>query len=159
MERHEKAAESLMGLLPLMHEKFLNPMERIATDRMSKLQFFALMMLFRKGPQTMTELSSAMQISKQQMTPLVDRLLELEVVRRLADEQDRRIVRIDITEAGRELMSEMKRQNLKALAKKLSVLPECDLIELDTMMLRVRELLEKADTIVGEKEMQKGCCR
>lgn len=151
MERNKKAAESLLRFLPFMHEKFLNPMERLAVHRMSKLQFFALMMLFRKGPQTMTELASSMQIAKQQMTPLVDRLLEQKLGERLPDAQDRRVVRIEITEAGKETVAEVMKQNLEALAAKLSVLPEDELIELEAMMLRVRELLEKADGVLPKK--------
>ncbi len=156
MERDEKAAESLLKFLPFMHEKFLNPMERLVFHRMSKQQFFALMMLFRKGPQTMSELSAAMHISKQQMTPLMDRLLEQKLGERFTDSQDRRVIRIDITEAGRELMTEILRQNRDSLAKKLSVLPENELIELDAMMLRVRELLEKADRIAANKDGERG---
>lgn len=156
MERNEKAAESLLRFLPFMHEKFLNPMERLAFHRMSKLQFFALMMLFRKGPLTMSELSAAMQISKQQLTPLIDRMLVEKLGERLADVHDRRVVRIEITQAGRDLMTEMMKQNLDSLALQLSVLPENELIELDTMMIRVRELLEKAERTSHNKDTQRG---
>lgn len=158
MMHNEKAAESLLRFLPFMHEKFLNPMERLAFHRMSKLQFFALMLLYRKGPQTMSQLSQAMQISKQQLTPLVDRLLEQKLGERQADSQDRRIILIEITQAGRDLMAEMMKQNLDALSQRLAVLPQEDLIELETMMLRVRELLEKAEGLAGNDGTQRGDC-
>ncbi len=156
MDRNEKAAESLLQFLPFMHEKFLNPMERLAFHRLSKLQFFALMLLNRKGPLMMSELASVMQVSKQQLTPLVDRLMAQNLVERYPDPQDRRVIRIGCSQAGEDILDEMRKQNREALAAKLSILPDQELQELDMMILRVREILEKAERISALEDIQRG---
>lgn len=131
-------------------------MERLAFDRLSKLQFFALMLLNRKGPLMMSELASVMQVSKQQLTPLVDRLMAQNLVERYPDPQDRRVIRIGCSQAGKDILDEMKKQNREALAAKLSILPDQELQELDMMILRVREILENAERISALKDIQKG---
>lgn len=156
MENNIKAARSLLQFLPYMHEKFLNPMERLAVHRMSKLQFFALMMLYRKGPQGMSDLASAMQVSKQQLTPLIDRIFEQKLAERRSDPEDRRVIRIEISQTGKDLIDEMMKQNLHTLADRLTVLPAEELVELDTMMVRVRELLEKAERLSKDEDKRKG---
>lgn len=156
MENNTKAARSLLEFLPYMHEKFLHPMERLATHRMSKLQFFTLMMLYRKGPKTMTDLASVIQISKQQLTPLMDRILELNLAERMPDPKDRRVIRIEISQAGKEAIDTMMKQNLQTVAARLTVLSEEELVELDTMMVRVRELLQKAEGLSMNDDQWKG---
>lgn len=156
MEKNIKAARSLLEFLPYMHEKFLHPMERLAAHSMSKLQFFTLMMLYRKGPKTMTELASAIQVSKQQLTPLMDRILEQKLVERMPDPKDRRVIRIEISPAGKEAINTMMKHNLYTVAARLTVLPEEELVELDTMMVRVRELLEKAERLSINDDKRKG---
>ena len=156
MEKNISAARSLLQLLPYMHEKFLNPMERDTPHRMSKLQLFAMMVLFRKGDKTMSELASIMQVSKQQLTPLVDRLFEQKLAERFSDSADRRVVRIEISQSGKTLIEDMMRQNLHTLAERLSVLPDEELVELDSIMLRIRELLEKAERLSNDDENRRG---
>ncbi len=156
MEKNIKAARSLLQFLPYMHEKFLNPMERLAVHHMSKLQFFALMLLYRKGPKGMSDLASAMQVSKQQLTPLIDRILEQKLAERQSDPQDRRVVRIEISQGGKELIEDMMKQNLHMLADRLTVLADEELVELDAMMVRVRELLEKADQLSKTEDKRRG---
>lgn len=131
-------------------------MERLAFHRLSKLQYFALMLLNRKGPLMMSELASIMQVSKQQLTPLVDRLMAQSLVERYPDPQDRRVIRIGCSQAGKDIMDEMKKQNREALATKLSVLPDHELQELDMMILRVREILENVERISALKDIQRG---
>lgn len=152
MTECEKTAKSLLSLLPYMHEKFLNPMERLNMHQMSKLHFFAIMLLYRKGPQTMSQLAQIMQVSKQQLTPLVNRILEQRQAERLTDPQDRRLVRIALTDSGKDFIEETMKKNLSALSQRLQVLPEEDLNELGTKMLRIRELLEKAEHLASEQQ-------
>lgn len=93
----------------------------------------------------MTELASEMQISKQQLTPLVDKLINQGLLIKKADEHDRRIVRIEVSEQGREMLKEMFGDIRSDLVEKLSLLPEQELAELDQMLKRMLEILKSVE--------------
>lgn len=77
-------------------------------------QGYALLSLPKEGSLTMNKLSEAMGIACSTMTRIVDPLFGKKLVRRNADDKDRRIVQVSLTEQGRELRStlEMKFQDL-----------------------------------------------
>lgn len=154
MQKAMDAAQALLRFLPFMHERFLHPMEREAD--ISKLQLFTLMTLYRKGAHTMSGLAVCMHISKQQLSQLVDRLLEQGLLEREADAQDRRVIRIRISSAGVRMIEERMLLNQKRLADKLDNLPQQDLEDLEAMMARIMELLDRAERLASGKETEGG---
>jgi len=90
----------------------------------------------------MSELAAEMKISKQQLTPLIDKLIESNMVIRRNDEQDRRIILIEITETGKCSFEELKVMIKSAIREKLAVLPEDDLQELHNILIRLQEILK-----------------
>lgn len=93
----------------------------------------------------MSDLACEMQISKQQLTPLVDKLINQGLLVKKADEHDRRIVRIEVTEQGREMIREMFAEIRADLVEKLRLLPEQELAELDQMLKRMLEILKSVE--------------
>lgn len=79
--------------------------------------FMILEALLHKGPLTMSELSDAALITNASMTAAIDRLEERVFVERVADKQDRRVRRVQLTTQG------------AALIKRLYVRHERDLDE------------------------------
>ncbi len=142
MSKPEKAASDFISLLSVMHEKFLRPGEKITRPRLSPAQFQALSILSRKGPLPMSELAGHLKISKQQSTPLICKLIESGLAARKADEYDRRIVHIEITEAGRGTVEELWEEIKQAFTAKLEVLPDADLDRLDLMIRNIIEILQ-----------------
>ncbi len=126
-----------------MHEKFTRPGEKIARLRLAPAQYYALSLLRRHGPVSISELANELKISKQQTTPLISRLIDNNLAARKTDEHDRRIVRIEITEAGRGLIEELWMEVKQVFAAKLEVLPDTELDELGRMIRRTREILQK----------------
>jgi DNA-binding MarR family transcriptional regulator len=139
-------AENVTGIFLLlfgeMHNKFTRPGEKIARLRLAPAQFYALSLLCRQGSLTISELASELKISKQQTTPLICRLINSGLVVRKADEHDRRIVRVEITEAGKSTFEELGAEVKLVFAAKLEVLSDTDLDELDQMIRRIREILD-----------------
>lgn len=80
-------------------------------------QFGLLYQLSRCGPRTMKELSEQMDLTHGATTGLVDRLHRLGLVRRDRDEQDRRVVNVQVTETGEELISRIERRRHHILRK------------------------------------------
>ncbi|HWK24833.1 MAG TPA: MarR family transcriptional regulator [Ureibacillus sp.] len=76
-------------------------------------QFVALQWLHESGDMTIGELSNKMYLAFSTTTDLVDRMEKNELVVRIRDEQDRRVVHIHLLEEGERIIQEViqKRQN------------------------------------------------
>ncbi|MGD7044159.1 MarR family winged helix-turn-helix transcriptional regulator [Jeotgalibacillus proteolyticus] len=75
-------------------------------------QFIALQWLFEAGDMTIGELSNKMYLACSTTTDLVDRMEKNELVMRVKDENDRRVVRIHLLKEGERIIEEVikKRQ-------------------------------------------------
>jgi DNA-binding MarR family transcriptional regulator len=63
-------------------------------------QTFTLWQIKESGPMTMGELSEALAVTHGVATRMVDRLIEKGMVERSRDEEDRRVVRVSVTDLG-----------------------------------------------------------
>ncbi|WP_102412024.1 MarR family transcriptional regulator [Beduinella massiliensis] len=86
--------ELLLSFTQSFIESVLIPFQTMFRKRLSSMQLRVMLFLCRKGPSTMTELSEAMSVPRQQTTQIVDRLHEMGLVERVREESDRRVVRI-----------------------------------------------------------------
>lgn len=141
----ENVAGEFMALLADMKDKFFRPLEQITRSRLSHVQFYAVSLLHRKGSLSMSEMSHEMQISKQQLTPLVYKLIEQGLLVRRADEYDRRIIRIEVTEKGRNTIDELIAEANLDLIQKLSTLSRAELNDLEQMLKRIQEILKNVE--------------
>ncbi|MCM3587619.1 MarR family transcriptional regulator [Mesobacillus maritimus] len=75
-------------------------------------QFIALQWLFEDGDMTIGELSNKMYLAFSTTTDLVDRMEKNNLVVRVKDENDRRVVRIHLLDEGKRIIDEVikKRQ-------------------------------------------------
>lgn len=86
-------------------------------------QFVALQWLFEEGDMTIGELSNKMYLACSTTTDLVDRMEKNNLVKRVKDPNDRRVVRIQLLEEGERIIEEVikKRQEyLKEVLKDFS---------------------------------------
>ncbi|WP_026476175.1 MarR family winged helix-turn-helix transcriptional regulator [Alkaliphilus transvaalensis] len=70
-------------------------------------QFQALQYLINEENLTIGELSNKMYLACSTITDLVDRMEKNELVKRVRDEKDRRVVRIYVLEKGHEIINEV----------------------------------------------------
>lgn len=75
-------------------------------------QFVALQWLFEEGDMTIGELSNKMYLAFSTTTDLIDRMEKNELVKRVKDHNDRRVVRIHLLPEGERIIDEVikKRQ-------------------------------------------------
>ena len=76
----------------------------------SSSQGYAMLSLPQEGSLTMNELSERMELSCSTMTRIVDPLVNKMFVQRKSDYEDRRIVRISLTEQGQKLRLSMEKE-------------------------------------------------
>jgi DNA-binding MarR family transcriptional regulator len=135
-------ADNLLALLAYMRDKFFRPFEQKTRSRLSHVQHFAVSLLSRKGPLSMSEMAHEMQISKQQLTPLVYKLIKKGLLVRKADGNDRRVVYIEVTEQGRKMVEELFAEIKLDLAERLKALSVTELDELEQLMKKIHEILK-----------------
>lgn len=141
MPSPENVAGRLLSLMPVIRERLLKPGEAAWRSRLSTLQFFTLSLLQKRGPLTMGDLAQHLQVSKQQLTSIVDRLIEQDAVCRGRDAGDRRVVNVDLTSGGADLLESVRGEARRALASKLAPLSEAELEELERSISKVQEIL------------------
>jgi DNA-binding MarR family transcriptional regulator len=88
----------------------------------SPTQLSALATIGRLGPVTLGDLASAERVQPPTITAAVGRLEAQGYVVRRPDEQDRRIVRVEVTSAGRKLLARNRSRKTAYLAKRLRAL-------------------------------------
>lgn len=141
MSRLEKVPAELLALLGYVRDEYFRPAEQITRSRLSPGQFHTLSTLGRKGGLPMSELAAELKISKQQLTPMIAKMIDNRLVVRKTDAHDRRIVLIEISAAGRStietLMAEIKRN----FTEKMRQIPEIELEELEQMITRMQVIL------------------
>lgn len=100
-------------------------------------QFIALQWLFEYGDMTIGDLSTKMYLAFSTTTDLVDRMEKNELVQRVRDEQDRRVVRIHLLPEGERIIQEVILKRQQYLSE---ILTEFDEVELDELQRSLQKL-------------------
>ncbi|MGM9924553.1 MAG: MarR family winged helix-turn-helix transcriptional regulator [Bacillus sp. (in: firmicutes)] len=106
-------------------------------------QFIALQWLLEDGDMTIGELSTKMYLACSTTTDLIDRMEKNRLVLRVKDEQDRRVVRIQLLKEGKRIIDEViaKRQDyLKAV---LSDYSEADIASLQKSLCKLHQEMKE----------------
>jgi len=135
-------AETILKLLPLLNKKFIRSMHLELRTILTSMQINVLVALVEKKA-TMTELSNEILIPKQQMTPLIDKLVSEGFVQREYDAIDRRIIRISITPLGLDILVKIKEKALAVLETKLKDLDQNDLLYLNQALTDICKIINK----------------
>lgn len=136
-------AEELSDLLPMFHKKLIRPLEHQAKHFMSPMLMHTIMILSKGELLTMTELSSKLHVSKQQMTPLIDKLIENGFAHRENDKTDRRSIKIGITPSGLDFCNNIRKSMINDIKNKLEHLNKDDLLSLHNILSDLYKIIHK----------------
>jgi DNA-binding MarR family transcriptional regulator len=107
-------------------------------------------LLRQPSPMTMGELSKTLDVPLSTATRIVSWLVKSGYVERLPDPQDRRIVRVALTEAGREMVSigdEFIRQNIEQVLRRFTAEERESLV---VLMSKLAKTLEEEENPSGK---------
>ncbi|MED4203627.1 MarR family transcriptional regulator [Neobacillus mesonae] len=90
-------------------------------------QSHILFLLERNGPKKMSEVAELLHLTPGAVTTASDKLIEHGYIARIRDEQDRRVVYLDMTNKGREAITELQEEGRMAMKKVFSHLSDKDL--------------------------------
>lgn len=109
-------------------------------------QFFVLKKIGFKGRLTVSEVADELGVSLSAITALVDRLVKAGFVIRSRDEQDRRLVWLEATDKGKDILGKCMEGRRKVAMKYFGQLPEEDiekLVEIYEKILSIMKAEEK----------------
>ena len=109
-----------------------------------KFPHFEIMTVLKEeGTLHVAEIGEKLQIAKAQMTHLIDKLVELDMVDRNTDEADRRTINITLTDTGGDFLELHESNILSAVREYLSSLEDEELEELSHSLRTLRDILLK----------------
>jgi len=138
-----KTAETLFHLIPLLEKRFFRTVAQLSKTGLSPMQMHAMILLKENSACTMSALAGEMLMPKQQVTPIIDKLVTEKLVQREYDPVDRRIIRIRLTTLGLELLEKDKKNKLDVLNAKLANLDASELQSLDHAATTFFKLIQK----------------
>lgn len=146
MNRQEiicETGEYIFNVNMLMHSKLMNFHNMAKISDLPPSHIKVLFFLKKMGEKTMSELAKIMEISKPNLTPIVDRLLEEQLIVRKEGHKDRRKLVVEITEQGEAFIHMLHEQAKEKLGEKLAEMDEEDLLKLHEATRTLTELLKK----------------
>jgi len=81
-------------------------------------------LLGNEGPRMMRQLAEYLAVAVNSVTSIVDGLETKQLVRRTRSDQDRRVIRVELTDAGREIYDSLVEVNLRLFRSMLGALSE-----------------------------------
>lgn len=102
-------------------------------------QFVALQWLFEEGDMTIGELSNKMYLAFSTTTDLVDRMERNELVKRVKDPKDRRVVRIHLLAEGERIIDEVIKKRQVYLQEVLKNHSDEEVITLKDNLMRLHQ--------------------
>ena len=117
----------LAELLAHTPQSAMRAMRRRHGGAISLVHLHVLHVIEHEGQQSMRSLAEAIGASQASTTGIVDRMERRGLLRRERDDRDRRVVRVELTEDGRTLLSGFATERREALASLLDELSDDDL--------------------------------
>ena len=135
---------------PNVSQKFIETLILIHNNfyRQTKLpiplnQFGALMVIFTEESVSITDISHILNISKQQMTTVIDKLVCNGMVQKAPDPHDRRRSVITLTPAGQKILDDQNERVRQLFNQHILQLNEDETAQLSDSILTFNQLLEK----------------
>lgn len=141
----ERIVDHLLSVVPLFYRKFMLPGEFSSQRHMPPSQTQVLLLLHEKGTLAVSEIGKHLAISRPNMTPLLNKLIQEELVERHYSEKDRRVILISLTEDGKSLVSQYQQFILNKLQEHFQTLSENERIQLIHSLQTIQHLIMKAN--------------
>jgi DNA-binding MarR family transcriptional regulator len=143
-EKAERIVSSLLSVKYVLHLIRGRSRKTGKRSRISEPDYW-IMSILQDGSLPISEIGRRLQKSKQNMTVLIDKLIEEGKVRRFADKKDRRIVRIELTAKGKNFLSQSRSILKTNIKRNVTALNKSDV---DTLCISIENLSRIAKKIV-----------
>jgi len=126
--RQRKLAQAVVDELTSWNPRdFMGMFKRLHKGALSLIHLNVLIELETSGPMSMGRLAEVLEVSVASATGIVDRMEKRGFVERRHDEEDRRVVLVHMTQAGRDVFTSIEERRRLGLGKLLESLSEDEL--------------------------------
>jgi DNA-binding MarR family transcriptional regulator len=140
-------AEDLFSNMPLIgrsiRKKLLKTALTSFEEDIAPPHFEIMKLLEEAGTLHVAEIGERLQITRPQMTHLIDRLVELDIVERQMGIEDRRMINIMLTDKGKRIINEHDDDIRNATREMLACLTDEELEGLSVSLRKLREIFSK----------------
>ncbi|OGN90252.1 MAG: hypothetical protein A2158_08575 [Chloroflexi bacterium RBG_13_46_14] len=145
----DSVAYDLFTTLPLIHRNIRNKLiKNVITNFKEDIappHFEIMKLLEEAGMLHVAEIGERLLIARPQMTHLIDRLVELDIVDRETNEEDRRMLNIRLKDKGMTIIKERDKQVINATREALSGLTDDELRVLSASLNNIKEVFSKLE--------------
>jgi len=144
----------LRALRQITRSVALHSRQLAAVSNITAPQLICLRAVIANGPMTATNLSREIHVSPSTVVGILDRLEDKGLIRRERGKEDRRIVFVWPTEAGKLLAGEAPSPLQKHLADALNALPELEQATITLSLERIVALMEQGGAAMDAPQDQ-----
>ena len=145
----DSVAYDLFSTLPLIHRSIRNKLIKTVVtsfkEDIAPPHFEIMKLLDEAGTLHVAEIGERLLIARPQMTHLIDRLVELDIVERETNEEDRRMLNIRLKDKGKVIIKDRDKQVINATREALSGLTDDELQELSVSLKNLKDIFLKLD--------------
>jgi MarR family 2-MHQ and catechol resistance regulon transcriptional repressor len=136
-EEERRALDVYIKLMRAADSVGLRSMKSIQGSGLTPTQFGVLEALYHLGPMMLSELAQKHLKSPNNLTVVTDNLEKHGLVRRVRDEKDRRVIRVYLTDAGRDLIRQFFPVHARSVVAQMSVLTSEEQEQLGCLLRRL----------------------
>ncbi|GAA0732514.1 MarR family winged helix-turn-helix transcriptional regulator [Clostridium oceanicum] len=136
-------SKELYNLLLSLHKKIFNLDEMMKNLSVPPSHAKVMFFLHKNGSSYISETAKKLMISKPNMTPIIEKLTSESLIRRYEDSNDRRILRIELTDNGKKFIKKQELSVRDSLSQKISHLEDEDLISLRNHITEIENIITK----------------
>lgn len=92
---------------------------------------------------SISEIAKNLNISKPNMTPIIDNLIKFNLVERIPDENDRRVIRIELTDYAHEIIHNFHKHYKNSISPALKKLSDSDINSLCDSINNISRIVSK----------------
>jgi len=137
-------ADKMNEIMPVIMQGFARrQVNELYKGKITLPQFLILDFLNRQGESKMTDIARFMQVTTAAMTGIVDRLVRDSYCIRIYNPEDRRMVKIKLTNKGNELVKKINTRKRQMVINIFGKISEQDRRDYLRILLQIKEVLTK----------------
>lgn len=114
-----------------------------STSSLPNSHIRVILYLTKFNSSSISEIAKNLNISKSNMTPIIDKLIDENLVNRYTDPNDRRVLRVDLTPKATDFFNDLRNCAKNIIFEKISKLDEDDLSKLETSLIDLISISKK----------------
>lgn len=137
----DSIVQNFITIMPLFQKKLIKRNCGFPHDSLNHSHFQIMVVLKDNGKLPISDVAKRLFISTPNMTKLLARLIDEEMIERIPDKKDRRIINIALTQKGEKHLEAKFKQVHSSIKERLSTLPDEQLNKLNSSLENLRDVL------------------